>query len=168
MRFIFCFFLVLSINTSLAIEAIDYPVPDYSLLSTSLEGLPVVLVVNSTLVHFEPKDKFPWHLSIIIDVQDLAERGMPTSKESELLTTLSEQMDYELTKDGNALFFVRQTWNGHKQLLFRVMDPKLTDTTLKSLLSTHNIREWEYRMDHDGDWNLAKIYFDVLAGATKQ
>jgi hypothetical protein len=156
---------LLGISSAIAIEKADYPEPNYSLLNTSLQGLPVVLLVNSALVDFTSKEDFPWHLSIIIDIQELAEKGMPTQPESLLVTELAEQLENEITKTKNAVFFVRQTWNGKKQLIFRVSNPKEADKTLKSLLLTHNVREWEYQMERDNEWFFAEVYFNVLATA---
>ena len=165
MRIVVLLSFLLGISSAIAIEKADYPEPNYSLLNTSLQGLPVVLLVNSALVDFTSKEDFPWHLSIIIDIQELAEKGMPTQPESLLVTELAEQLENEITKTKNAVFFVRQTWNGKKQLIFRVSNPKEADKTLKSLLLTHNVREWEYQMERDNEWFFAEVYFNVLATA---
>jgi len=143
----------------------ELPKPHYALIDTSLDGLPVVLIVNSALVDFKAKEDFPWHLSIIIRFKGATKNGMPTRNESMIVTELSEQLERHLTSNNNSLFLARQTWNGEKQLLLRVSNPETADSILRTLTNTHNTREWEYRMEHDDHWEFAKIYFDVLAKA---
>jgi hypothetical protein len=54
------------------------PEEEYGILEWKHEGLPCVAVLNSALKVFEPKEIFSWHLSLIIDFEDLIENGMPT------------------------------------------------------------------------------------------
>src|SRR5688572_33287 len=91
------------------------PEPHYSLLDTSRDDMPAVVVVNDALLSFEHKDLFEWHLEIAIEAIELGERGMPTSRETKLLDELGDAIESMLTgvttNHGsiNALFLARVT-----------------------------------------------------------
>lgn len=45
---------------------------------------------------FEPKEIFCWQLSIIIDLQDLIENGMPSAKEVQVIDEFGDYLDKEI------------------------------------------------------------------------
>lgn len=147
-------------------DPIKYPEPVYSLFDTSREELPAVVVVNSALRQFLRRDFFPWHLSVLITPRALAEHGMPTREEYAILDRVCDEVDVAVTDDGNALFLARETWNGRRQLLFRVHDPEVADSSLQRLISRSSPqREWEFLMEHDAAWSFSEPYFSLLQGA---
>ncbi|WP_197091655.1 DUF695 domain-containing protein [Sphingobacterium endophyticum] len=85
-------------------------IPDeyYSILEFEDENLPGIAVVNTALKGFEPKEVFCWQLSIIIDLQDLIENGMPSAKEVQVIDEFGDYLDKEIkgADEGkpNALF----------------------------------------------------------------
>lgn len=123
------------------------------------EGLPAIGVVNQALVGFEPKVVFAWHLSVIVDCVDLAERGMPTSEEVAVLDRIGDEFDENIKADGNALFLARVTWNGTRQFLYRVYDPEVANAYLVAVAEGRAMRrEFEFRMEHDEAWEYAAPY----------
>lgn len=138
-------------------------IPDehYSILNFRQEELPGIAVVNSALREFEPKEVFSWHLSIMVDLKELIENGMPSRTEVEIVDNFGDFLDSKIKGDDkekpNALFLARITWNATRELIWRVYDPEVADTFLKDLIKNGNpIREFDYRMENDSEWKLTE------------
>lgn len=146
---------------------IEYPEPEYALFDTSREGLPAVVAVNAALLHFPHRDVFGWHLSILIFANEVAEQGMPTSNENRVIGFVGDEIEQVILANQNALFLARETWNGRKQILFRVHDPDETNDSLQSLLArSDQQREWDFRMEGDPSWSLAEPVLALLESGT--
>lgn len=141
----------------------DVPVPCYSLIETSIGSDPAIVVVNSTLLTFTGHDAFPWHLRIGVICKVQGVNGMPTKEEVEALARMEERIAPALEADHNAIFLARITARGELVLLYRVHDPEKANETLQLLISTSDaLREWEYQMEYDVGWLLAKPELDLL------
>ena len=138
------------------------PEPHYTLFDSNRNDLPEVIVVNGALLSFQHHEIFPWHLEINIQAEELADRGMPTPDESKLLFEIGDKIESAI-EGKNALFLARSTWDGLRQLSFRVHDPELANDTLQSLLADKpHARFWEYRMHHDPQWQEAGYIFKLF------
>ena len=136
-------------------------IPDevFAILEWTQDDLPAICVVNQALANFEPKVVFAWHLSIIVDCAELADNGMPTSDEKEILDQIGDYFDAHIKADGNALFLARITWNGTRQFLYRVYDPEVANALLMDVIDNQkNIRPFDFRMEHDQNWKYAKYF----------
>lgn len=141
----------------------DVPDPCYSLFETSNGGDPAIVVVNSTLLTFTGRDAFPWHLRVGIHCKLQGANGMPTHEEMEAVSRLEEEITPAIETDQNAIFLARITARGERVLLYRVHDPERANETLQLLISNSDgQREWEYQMEHDLGWILAKPELDLL------
>ncbi|MEN5197523.1 DUF695 domain-containing protein [Sphingobacterium faecium] len=143
----------------------DYKVliPDesYSLLNFKQDDLPGVAVVNTALREFEPKIVFAWQLSIMIDLDDLINNGMPSKSEVEVIDNYGDYLDNEIKgpdKDKpNALFLARITWNKTRELIWLVYDPEISNSFLQEIITANSSpRQFDYRIDPDDNWELAK------------
>ena len=136
--------------------------PHFTLFNSDRAGLPEVIVVNDALLSFQHTEVFQWHLEVNIEAKDLAERGMPTPEESLVLFELGDMIESSI-EGKNALFLARSTWNGLRQLSFRVHDPEIANATLQSLLANEpHARPWEFRMHHDLVWHEAGYIFKLF------
>lgn len=134
----------------------------YSLIDTALGEDPAVVVVNTALRGYADRDAFPWHLRIGITCRWLGDNGMPTPEEVEVVTALGESVASAVEVDGNAVFLARITARGERVLLYRVHDPEQANDSLQQLLAVPaQLREWEFQMEHDPDWHLAKPELDL-------
>lgn len=139
------------------------PEPYYTLINTSKGVDPAVVVVNSALRTFDARNSFPWHLKIGIDCKLIGINGMPTDEEGEALQCLEEAISKPLQLTHNAIFLARITCRGERVLLFRVQDPEIANDLLQSLVSeASQLREWDYRMEHDPGWELAQPELQLL------
>ena len=137
------------------------PEEDYSILNFRQEDLPGVAVVNISLRDFEPKEVFAWHLSIMVELNDLGENGMPTKSEVDVIDNYGDFLDDRIKGEDkdkpNALFLARITWNGTRELIWRVYDPEIANDFLQELIEEGNqVREFDYRMENDEEWKLAE------------
>ncbi|MEN5057624.1 DUF695 domain-containing protein [Sphingobacterium kitahiroshimense] len=143
----------------------DYKVliPDesYSVLNFKQDNFPGVAVVNTALRKFEPKIVFAWHLSIMIDLEDLIDNGMPSKSEVEVIDNYGDYLDNEIKgpdkEKPNALFLARITWNKTRELIWRVYDPEISNSFLQEIITANSSpRQFDYRIDPDNNWELAK------------
>lgn len=139
------------------------PEPYYTLINTSIGDDPAVVVVNSALRTFKNYEAFPWHLRISIDCKLLGTNGMPTSEEGDILYHLEDSITKPLQVVQNALFLARITARSERILIYRVHDPKKANDTLQALVAELSpLREWDYQMEHDADWELAQPELRLL------
>jgi len=139
------------------------PDDSYSILEWDQEGLPCVCVLNTALQDFEHKNIFGWHLSLIIDFEEIADNGMPSKEEREIVDPFCDQLEEDIKAGGNALFLVRETWNKTRRLVWRVYDPEIADQHLKYLINNHKYpRQFDYHMVQDSEWEQVEWYYNLL------
>lgn len=139
------------------------PEPYYTLINTSRGKDPAVVVINSALRAFEDREAFPWHLKLNIACKFIGANGMPTTQEVEILQCLEDEISSVLQAGKNAIFLARITCRGERDLLYRVHDPEAANDVLQQLVSAPSqLREWEYRIEQDADWELAQPELRLL------
>lgn len=139
------------------------PEESYTLLEWKEEGLPCIGMLNSALKDFQHKNIFGWHLSVIIDFDELIEKGMPSEDEREIVDPFCDQLDEEIKAGGNALFLVRETWNKTRRLVWRVYDPEIAHQHLQHIVDHHrHPRPFDWHMEQDTEWDQAAWYFKQL------
>lgn len=127
-----------------------------AVVSSTFDGLPAVIVVNTALRAFKDKDLFGWTCSLIMDYENLADNGMPTSEESKLVIDYLEGLSKQIIGDPvhpNALFLARVSNNGTCQILWQINDPKPVDELLNKIINDSTYpREFDYRIEYDETW----------------
>ena len=123
----------------------------------------MVLVVNSALCRFEHLEIFPWSLSVIVFAEALADNGMPTAVESELLAQVDDEIETAVLANHNAILASRSTWNGERQLLFRVHSAERANDVLQGLIAGNSARAWDFRMEQDPAWSAVSHYLQLAA-----
>ena len=139
----------------------------YTIVNFTQENLPAVMVINSSLLEFEPKEVFGWHLSLIINFETLIENGMPAQTETDLIIPFEEYIDAQLKgndKDKpNALFFGRITRNGTRELIYKVHNPEIANEVLQEIINAKTYpRDFDYVMDFDEKWELHKWHLETV------
>lgn len=136
-------------------------IPDevFAILEWDDDGLPAICAVNQALANFDAKIVFAWHLSVIVQLNALADNGMPTANEKLVIDKIGKQLDGHLKANGNALFLARITWNGTRQLLYRVYDPEVANSFLTDTVNSDRaVRPIKFKMQHDADWAMAEWF----------
>lgn len=130
------------------------------------EELPGIAYVNTALRDKSLHEVFVWHLSIVIELQDPIDNGMPSIAERELVDPFGDELAKKICGDTikpNALFLARITWNATRELIFRVYEPEVVNDYLQTLISIRNYpRELDYRMEEDFEWDKTKFYLQAM------
>ncbi len=139
------------------------PEESYTLIEYKQDESPCIAAVNSGLLGFEHKAIFRWHLSVIIDFDEIIENGMPSEEERTIVDPFCDQLDEEIKAGGNALFLVRETWNKTRRLVWMVYDPEIAHQHLQYIIEHHkHPRPFDYRMEEDINWEQPEWYLDAI------
>lgn len=145
-------------------------IPDekISLVEFRQKDMPGLAAINSALRDFEPKLVFAWHLSVMVRFKDLMEgNGMPSRAERAIVDPFGDGLDAQFkgpaTKKPNALFLARITWNGTRELIYRVFDPEPANGFLQEMIAAKSYpRDFDFRIDHDPEWKLAEWHLSAV------
>ena len=134
------------------------------------EDLPGIAVINKALAAFEPKIVFAWHLSLMLEFQDLIENGMPSKAEREIIDPYGDLLDAVFKGDApekpNALLLARITWNKSRELIYRVCDPEpINHYLVRVIENKSDVSQFDYRIDHDPEWKLAEWHLTTAIRA---
>lgn len=158
--------------TSPPMTAYRVIVPDqtWRLVEYQQENLPGIAAINEQLAAFEPKIVFAWHLSCVLRFEDLVGNGMPSRAECQVIEPFCDVLDSTFKGDDpekpNALFLARITWNGTRELVYRVYQPEPIHQALTQFIEAEfHPRHFDYRIAHDPDWKLAEWH--LTAGIHK-
>jgi len=149
---------------------IDLPEPAETLFNATRDGMREVVSINRALLGFAHPELFQWHLRITLEARELIDNGMPSPDESALLFRLGDEIEAVVLAGRtsydavNALFLARSTWNGVRELYYRVHDPEITHQALQAELTRQQWeREWDYRMEDDQRWEKAGYLFQLFS-----
>ena len=142
------------------------PQERFVVLQAESDGLPELWIVNQALDAWPGRATFGWHLSLIIEMADVTEHGLPLPTEVEVLSALGEDIRSNLQADTNAVLLASVTGDGARQLVFRVRDPERANDYLQSLVGgdPQPARAMDYRMESDPSWALAENYLQHARG----
>ena len=142
------------------------PEEKYQIIEFNQNELPGIAVVNSNLKDENLIKIFNWNCSILIDLNDVTENGLPIETEFEIVSKfddfLQENIKGDLEKP-NALFFARITWNSTLQIIWKVFNPEQVNNFLNNLIEDKNYpRYFDYRIEEDENWEITKWYSDNI------
>ncbi len=150
-------------------KAVRVLIPDesFALVNFKQDGLPGVMILNKALAGLDGREAFAWHLSIMIQLDDLIDKGMPSEAERAVVDPFGHSLGDTFVGDNaakpNALFLARITWNGTRELIYRVYDPEPINSFLQGLIeSKTHARAFDYRIDPDQDWELTRWHLGTL------
>lgn len=95
----------------------------YASLEAELEnGMPVIAIVNATLLEWDNKVSHPWMLDIEINFESKQDNGLPDEATYQLLERFEHEVLTELRDTDGYLNIGRQTANGCRDILFACKD----------------------------------------------
>ena len=126
--------------------------------------------INKSLVNFEPKRVFSWHLSIMLHLSQSDQDGLPLSSDNKLINQFEDKIDGFLKGNDpakpNGLFLARIAWNSTVELIWRVYQPELIDSELKNILKKKKYpAPFDYQISKDEDWGHAEWHLEVASNA---
>lgn len=144
-------------------------IPDENLWCVEFiqEGHKGIAEINKSLIEFEPKEVFRWHLSLLLELDQVDDNGFPVEAEEQVLLKLLAK--YRAIAKGenavkpNALFLANITWNKTVEMIWRVCRPEQIHQTLTAILAEKDyLRPFDYRIDDDVNWELAEWHLGAL------
>lgn len=127
--------------------------------------MPGVAMINRGWKQLEPREVFQWHFSMMIQLADIVENGMPSQAERDVVDRFGDMLRERINgeeKKPNALFLACITWNSTRELIWRVYDPEPVDAFLRELIAAKTYpREFDYRIDRDPEWKLADWHLNA-------
>lgn len=137
------------------------PEEEHVLFEFRQRDLPGFACVNVALRNFEPKTVFSWHLSVLIKCEELIENRLPSPDEQKILYDFEDALDVKIKENGNALFLSRVTHDAHREIMWRIHNPEITNAFLQEIIQNRRfVRPFDYRIDEDKMWDKAKWYLD--------
>jgi hypothetical protein len=150
-------------------KEISVLIPDenYQIIKFNQEEKVGIAVINTALNSKDLKEIFSWNCSIMLQLENTTENGLPTQEEISLLEKFEDFLDDKIKGDNkekpNALFFGRITWNSTRQLIWKVYEPELSNNFLTELIESENYAfEFDYRIEEDQNWELTKWYSENI------
>jgi len=131
---------------------------EFTVFEWDVEGRRLVGSVNLALVDFGAKSKTPWFLSLSTPLSSPTPEGLPTKIEAEKLNEWETEIERRLGKYTKFVFVGRVTWNGHRELLYYVDDPKRLAPELQNLITQRFLRPFAFRCEHDPNWAKVQRY----------
>jgi hypothetical protein len=140
------------------------PKDAHTLITFHQRDLPGFATVNSALREFEPRIVFSWHLSVLVRCVQLIGDALPSTDEQKVLYEFEDKLDPLIKASCNALFLARVTHDAQREIIWRVHNPEAADSVLREMLRTKDyLREFEYRIDEDPNWEKTRWYLDRVA-----
>lgn len=153
-------------DSSVTIKAVT---TDNAVMQTIRDGRPELLVLNRSVANFDRHELFTWHLGIAMRAQAVDTDGMPAPGEIEIVNEVSEAVTMFVlagkTPLGapNVLFLAQSTWNGVRELLFRVHDPVAAIELISKKTFETWKRNWEFLIEEDPEWQKVRALTNSLA-----
>lgn len=150
-------------------ESIEVMIPkdNYQVVEFVQEELPGIAIVNKALKSTNLKKVFSCNCSILIELKNVTENGLPVDEELKILDDfeclLNENSKGVDKEKPNALFFGRVTWNSTRQLIWKVYAPRITNDFLVDFIDSGNYpREFDFKIEYDDNWELTDWYFNHI------
>jgi len=135
----------------------------YTVVPFKRNNMPGISTINQNAFVHANTSKYPWHLSILIQMSDLINNGMPSRAENNLLYKIEDNLAVNLNKNDDSIFVSRDTYNGYRQLIFRVREPEAANIYLQSIISKKLYkREFKFKMSNDPQWEKAKWHMESI------
>ena len=142
------------------------PKESYIGLQLERDGTPDVWLVNQALIGFADTARFPWNLSMIVEMEETLENGMPTSAEQRVLGEMGQQLADSLKANDNGLFVASGSWQGVRHLYYQIRDPEIAQQFLQGFVASPvAVRAMEYRMESDPTWSHVEQLLDAARRA---
>ena len=138
-----------------------FPKEEYKVIEFIQDDLPGIGLINVGLRMLEHKIVFSWHLSIMLELEDLIDNGMPSQNERDTIEKFENELNIiakgKYLEKPNAFFLGKITWNETRELIWRVHNPEPINEALQRIIEKEShTRLFDYRIDPDEDWKLAK------------
>lgn len=123
-----------------------------SLEAQTNEGLPLVAIINSTLLNWDKKASHPWMLWIYIDYDGKSSNGMPDEKTFQLMNGFDDQLLKLLIDSEGYLNIGRETGNNNRTIFYACKDFRLPVRILDKMKTENDSLNIQYEIFKDKYW----------------
>lgn len=143
------------------------PDENYQIIEFNQEEKYGIAVINTAIEYEELKEVFSWNCSILLELENTTENGLPKEDDFSILDNFEDYLDENIKGESkekpNALFYGRITWNSTRQLIWKVYNPKITNDFLQELIESKNYAfEFDYRIEEDENWESTSWYSENI------
>lgn len=133
------------------------PEEGFTIIQYSDKGLPGFGAINFNLKGFGNKEFFGWFCSLIIQYDNVRPDGLPVEEEMTATRDFEEKVCEMITgndkRHPNVLFLGDLTWNGTRQMMWRVSDPEPVHALLGNIINRGDYpRHFSYEIVKDPEW----------------
>ena len=125
----------------------------FSIVEGTVDGRPLVAMVNAALGSFGGKETLPFFLSIGTQLKNPTSNGLVTSSEADDLNKWEEEVESRLMGRGRFVFGGRVTWNAQRELLYYLESREPFTAALKALSDDHSMRPFKFFCEKDSGWH---------------
>ena len=152
---------------------VTLPDNEHTILRYEGGGMPGILVLNHSLIDWQPKEVFSWNLSIMLHVPESAcNDGLPTKEALDKCQEWQDGLEPFIALDPskpNALPLAVETHKGTRELIYRLYNPEPPHQHLQELIEAEKHPfPFDYEIKHDITWELNQHLFDAFLEAKAQ
>jgi Family of unknown function (DUF695) len=123
------------------------------------EGLPIIAILNQTLLEWDAKSSHPWMMVIEIKYENENDSGMPDDETFELMGQFDDELTDLLPNTEGYLNIGRQTGDGERTIYFACKEFKKSSKTTHELIQKYaNRLSISYEIYKDKYWMTMNRY----------
>jgi Family of unknown function (DUF695) len=135
----------------------------FGIVQASIEGYPLIGVIDMCLRGYASKDRLPWFLSVSAPLCAPTSSGLPSPDEAAELDRWQSAIERELRATCSFVFVGRVSWNGNRELLYYVDGCARPTQRLQSLIDGGTSRLFAFNCERDDDWEAVAMYWESRA-----
>lgn len=130
----------------------DTATDEHAIMEAQLEsGNRLIAVINTQLLNWDSKASHPW--VAVLTIKYKGQQGMPDKKDQEVLYTIQETIEKELTDKDGYLTIGRQTANDEREIYFACKEFRKPSKVLFNIQTAYaNAFNIEYTIYKDKYW----------------
>jgi hypothetical protein len=136
-----------------------FPEDEFVIAQAERNGLPVIATINRAYRRYPHAADYPWHVEIVVTMQDTTDKGLPTNAEADVLNALEDSIEEGLKAAGGTHYIARQTWNNIRMLDYYVEDGPSAEAVLKAFQASAPKRSLQFKVQRDDAWQECAGFF---------
>lgn len=135
------------------------PEPKFQLIQASREGLPALIMVNTSLNPDVDEEAFPWLVTISIPIVNMNQARLCDDRESQRLNAFEDALLSGM-ESGAYRYVGHITWNGIRDVLLYVAKPEQAVEHLNRQMQLSDSPNTKVHVatKHDPEWKVYRKY----------
>jgi len=136
-----------------------YPEDEFIIAQAERADLPVIATINRAYRRYPHTADYPWHVEIVVTMQDTTDKGLPTNAEADILNALEDHIESALKAEGATHYIARQTWNSLRMLDYYVQEGAAAEKALTKFAAASPSRPLQFKVQRDETWSNCAGFF---------